>query len=416
METVINEAAKNAVVGTPKYVCLKEEMYREMEKSISLNRRTLVVHGTGLGKTPLVLRYLHNNPSARPLVLVPQRNAYDTWSKAEEVKARGGMVCTIQKFYTSYEDAIFNDVNLIVIDEAHHFKSSGAWGRAVNKFLEEHAAAKLLGVTAEFNRGDGSEVSNFFDGNLVRGLTIDEAISKGQIWPIRIVQCKCGLKEDKMNSADYINLFSQSENQEQLRDLVSMYKNSGKTKGIVYAPIQFFEQVIAILQPLYPNVKFRAISSHTSSSDQEEIKRWFADTDEGFIVNENMFKESSHFSGINTVFNFSKIRSQVAFHQMIGRLSVMTNKPDPHAVFFDVTNSEESLKYYKSKSGESKKKEEVKPEQVKTIKKPQKSEFVPTAVKIEARNKNLGQVLKEIKERIVKSIRRRRQSIARLFK
>lgn len=404
--------------GKTHYICLKEEMYEEMEASLAVFPRTLVVHDTGLGKTPLVLRYISSHAEVRPLILVPQRNAYDTWSRAKEVLSRGGKVCTIQKFYRAWQSAEYAGTNLVVLDEAHHYRKEGAWGAAVENFLAKHPQVKLLGITAEEKRGDGTKVDNFFDGNTVKGLSIDEAISREQVWPIRIVQCKCkveGVKEKELSSEEYIDLFERPQGKAQIRKLIAPYVRED-TKGIIYAPISCFDRIEKIMRQFYPNLTFRSISSYTDAAEQEEIKSWFAETDRGFLINENMFKESSHFDGINTVFNFSKIRSQVAFHQMIGRLSVMTNKPNPHAVFFDVTNSEESLKYYKSKSGESKKKEEVKPEQVKTIKKPQKSEFVPTAVKIEAKNKNLGQVLKEIKERIVKSIRRRRQNIARLFK
>lgn len=395
--------------GKTNYICLKEEMYEEMEASLALFPRTLVVHDTGLGKTPLVLRYISSHAEVRPLILVPQRNAYDTWSRAKEILSRGGKVCTIQKFYRDWQSAEYAGTNLVVLDEAHHYRKEGAWGAAVENFLTKHPQAKLLGVTAEEKRGDGTKVDNFFDGNTVKGLSIDEAISREQVWPIRIVQCKCsveGAKEKELSSEDYIDLFERPQGKAQIRKLIAPYLRED-TKGIIYAPISCFDRIEKIMRQFYPQLTFRSISSYTDTAEQEKIKSWFATTDRGFLINENMFKESSHFSGINTVFNFSKVRSQVAFHQMIGRLSVLTSKPNPNAVFFDMTNSQEALQYYaparaKSKSEPAEKEERVlRPQEKKQI----------TSVGFSAETKSLKRVFAEIRKRITEALKRRKKKL-----
>ena len=176
------------------YICLDENVYRNMCESIANNRKTLVVHGTGLGKTPLVLRYLAEHPEVKPLVLGSQNNVVDTWKNAAEVKNNDGLAISIGSFYSKPEKYI-GEFNLLVLDEAHHYRNLRAWGESVKKYLGLCPGVKLLGLTAEEKRSDGTLTSDFFDGNEVNGLTIDNAIENNQIWPISFIPFEYQMEE-----------------------------------------------------------------------------------------------------------------------------------------------------------------------------------------------------------------------------
>lgn len=334
------------------YICLNENVYRNMCESIANNRKTLVVHGTGLGKTPLVLRYLAEHPKVKPLVLGSQNNVVDTWKNAAEVKNNGGVAISIGGFYRNPEKYI-GDFNLLVLDEAHHYRNLRSWGESVKKYLELCPRVKLLGLTAEEKRSDGTLTSDFFDGNEVNGLTIDNAIENSQIWPISFIPFKYQMEEKeekKIGTGEFIDLYKIEENRRQLENIIKLHRNSTvPPKGIVYTDICYFNEVIKILKTIFPDVEFHSISSHDSSDKQIRTKEWFAKCTSGFIVNKQMLTESSHFKGINTVINFRTVRSITTLNQMIGRLSVLSKEPNPFPVFFDITNSSKFVHYFAQK-------------------------------------------------------------------
>ena len=334
------------------YICLDENVYQNMCESIANNRKTVVIHGTGLGKTPLVLRYLAEHPEVKPLVLGSQNNVVDTWKNAAEVKNNGGMAISIGSFYPKPEKYI-DEFNLLVLDEVHHYRNSRSWGESVKKYLEFCPQVKLLGLTAEEKRSDGTLTSDFFDGNEVNGLTIDKAIENNQIWPISFIpfEYPMGEVDNHTGTGEFVDLYKNEENRKQLENIIKLHRNlTVPPKGIVYTDIQYFNDVIEILKIIFPDVEFHSISSHDSANQQIRTKEWFAKCTSGFIVNQQMLTESSHFKGINTVINFRTTRSITILRQMIGRLSVLSKEPNPFPVFFDITNSSKFVHYFKPRN------------------------------------------------------------------
>ncbi len=74
------------------------------------------------------------------------------------------------------------DVQLVVADEAHRCKAA-----TVLATLERHASARLLGLTATGQRGDGSGLRAVGFDSLVVGPSIADLVQAGHLAPIRVI-------------------------------------------------------------------------------------------------------------------------------------------------------------------------------------------------------------------------------------
>lgn len=95
------------------------------------------------------------------------------------------------------------DVDLVVIDEAHHATAT-TW-RAV---LAAAPKAKLLGLTATPERSDGAALGDVF-GSLVLGPTIRQLVQLGHLVPTRVISPASKSKNLAMEPADAWSRYSE---------------------------------------------------------------------------------------------------------------------------------------------------------------------------------------------------------------
>jgi DNA repair protein RadD len=97
------------------------------------------------------------------------------WAHDPEAPIQVGMVQTmVARRYRPKAD-------LVVLDEAHHHVADD-WGRVASAYTE----ARMLGVTATPQRGDGKPLGNLFS-SLVVGPSVRELIDAGHLSPVTIV-------------------------------------------------------------------------------------------------------------------------------------------------------------------------------------------------------------------------------------
>jgi DNA repair protein RadD len=162
-------------------------------------RRVLLVAPTGAGKTVIFCAVAQGAlaKGKRVLVLVHRRELVRQtiakmhaagierigvvaagWSRDPEAPVQVGMVQTMIA-RDEYPDA-----HLLVADEAHHFPISGSaeWGQVPLHY----ASAKLLGVTATPERGDGAPLGDLFD-TLIEVTTTRALIAAGHLCPVEVI-------------------------------------------------------------------------------------------------------------------------------------------------------------------------------------------------------------------------------------
>lgn len=153
------------------------------------NRKTLAVAPCGAGKTQ-IFSYISKGvySSGKRVLIVAHRKhllhqiskTLKQWGVTHAVVAGGARgiprtnVVVASVFTVAARLKHWPAPDLIVGDEAHHFTPDSTWGKVVAAF----PSARVLGVTATPERGDGTGLGLMFD-NLVVGPTVRELIDMG---------------------------------------------------------------------------------------------------------------------------------------------------------------------------------------------------------------------------------------------
>jgi len=182
-------------------------------------RAVLFVSPTGSGKT-VVFCYIAQNARARGTrtwILVHREELLNQTSRALDMlgvphgliapgytpSGEGIQVASVNTLVRRVENGRVGDVDLIVIDEAHH-TTAGTWKR----ILQARPKARLLGVTATPARLDGQglgvHVGGVFDA-LVMGPSVRELIDDGYLCRPAVYAPPTGLdlSDVRMRGGDY---------------------------------------------------------------------------------------------------------------------------------------------------------------------------------------------------------------------
>jgi superfamily II DNA or RNA helicase len=178
------------------------EAVEGVERALADHRSTLLVLPTGTGKTVVFAELVRRvvTRGGRALVIAHReeliRQAVDKLSSFAGVQARVEMgderageglfrpavvVASIQTLARPQRRAQFpgDAFALVVVDEAHHAPSA-----SYREVLDHFASAKVLGVTATPDRGDGAAMRTVFE-SVAYVYEIRDAIEQGFLVPIR---------------------------------------------------------------------------------------------------------------------------------------------------------------------------------------------------------------------------------------
>jgi len=174
----------------------------------------LVDHATGAGKTVTgitdarrlggrTLWLIHT----RTLVAQTQKEFETFWPEVETGRYYGGahetdaynLVGSIQSVEDRLEQFAPTEFTYLVIDEAHH-----AAADTYRKVLEYFKPGFILGLTATSERADGEDLLELFR-NCAHRLTLQEAVERGELVPIRCVrvQTNVNLSKVRYNQVQY---------------------------------------------------------------------------------------------------------------------------------------------------------------------------------------------------------------------
>lgn len=347
-------------------------LYLQVERCLQDNNKALVVLGTGLGKTTTALQYLWKH-QCKGLVIGPNNLIKSGW------ECYGDWVdtTTYQSFANTYKDIDYSQYGLVILDEAHHIgydeesnRGAEIWSKGIRYILKHNI--KVLGLTATPDRNDGVKLGGTLFNNCVcEGMAVEDAIEKHIIHPFSYVTAIYDTDKlvqevkDKYYSEDEEckKLFGQLDlainNTITVRELFAKYMpKDTKRKGIVFIQeIADKEYALDIFKQLYPNMEFRAIDSKMNPEEVEANRKWFEETDEGYLMAVNMISEGAHYKGVNTLIMFRKTQSYLVYTQQLGRIITLMKDKNPNAIVFDLVNNVENIRYNDRKLNRHKKEE-----------------------------------------------------------
>ena len=296
------------------------QTYQDLETILSKSNKAMVVAATGAGKTSVALKYLEDH-SLHGLVVCPQVSICRQWDAASD---RVGTM-TYQAFCNRPD---VSNYDCYIFDEAHHTGAS-KWGAAV-KDLMASTTKPILGLTADPKRyldGGRDMGQELWDGNVVYGVDLDEAIQRG-ILPGGIFVCAlfdAGAELEKYRNVSVTDtlkgrLDTSLENCLSIKDILYKHMPAGKRKGIVFTDcIDRIQESVALIQAIYPFEPVSYIHSECSQKHNITTLMEFNKAEHGFIVTVDMLNEGYHTPDVNTIIMLRRTSSPNVFMQQLGR-------------------------------------------------------------------------------------------------
>lgn len=328
-------------------------LYPQVEDCLNNRNKALVVLGTGLGKTTTALQYIWKN-QCRALVIGPNKLIKSGWERY----AGWCDTITYQAFANKYDKINYDKYGLVVLDEAHHAgydeasgKGAEVWSRGINYLVEN--GIKLLGLTATPKRSDGIDICDtIFEGCVCEGKAVEDAIEEGIIHPFSYVTAIYNTDEiiEEYRDCENAELVGQLNlainNTPTMKEIFNKYMPKNKRKGIIFIQeIADKPYVIDIFKDIYPDIEYRAIDSLMDPEVVSANRKWFEETDEGYLLAINMISEGAHYKGVNTLIMFRRTNSYLVYTQQLGRIITLAKDEDPHAIVFDLVNNVDNVEY-----------------------------------------------------------------------
>lgn len=229
-----------------------------------------------------------------------------------------------------------NQVNLVVIDEAHH---TGA--KSYNELFKRFPRAFFLGATATPCRTDGQVLADFYN-KIVVGPSIKDLINDKKLAPVQILRPQheiegidqVSIKGNDYDEAELANFMNRPEIRAEL--VRSYLKYCYGKKGIVYAvDINHAIQICAD----YHNQGIEAtyiVSKDESNKESERIKRVrdFKNGEVKILVNVGIFTEGFDCPDADFVQLARPTKSIILYLQMVGR-ALRRSEKKKHATVLD---------------------------------------------------------------------------------
>lgn len=217
----------------------------------------------------------------------------------------------------------FKDIELVIVDEAHHVLRKNKWGKAVALFPN----AKGLFPTATPLRADGCGLGIHAEGIceiIVEGPTMRQLINEGNLSDYRIFAPKTDIDMSKINitSSGEFNLMKLREATHKSKivgDVVQSYKKFAIGKqGITFAVD--IESAIDIAKEFkLANISCEVISSKTPALLRAQIMKKFKDKHLLQLVNVDILGEGIDVPAVEVISFARPTNSYAVYAQQFGR-------------------------------------------------------------------------------------------------
>jgi superfamily II DNA or RNA helicase len=296
-------------------------------------KSVLVCVPTGGGKTTIAAEIVQRAVKKQSKVLfIAHREELITQAHAR--LAKFGILAGIMmgKYNDKYHDVIVGsvqtlvrrelpkDINLIIIDEAHHATSDG-----YVKIIQNYPNAYVIGLTATPERMDGKSLQNIFQ-ELVEVISINDLIKEGFLVESKTFAAKESvgqkeLKEIKTVNGDYNSgaLYEKFNKPTLYKGVVENYlKHSNNKKAIVFN-INCEHSRKTCEEFNNQGVKAMHLDADVDSKTRKQILDDFAANKFNVLCNVGILTEGYDLPAIETVILNRATKSVSLYFQMIGR-------------------------------------------------------------------------------------------------
>lgn len=329
--------------------------YQELCEMLEKHNKVAYVSATGTGKSYVVGKYIEEHGLVdKTLVLVPSKAIEYNWK------------CLLPELDVMTYQALARDkpwlkkTRLIVCDEMHHLGAC-KWGEALEKTISEYGGL-MIGLSAtpiRYLDNQRDMVSEIFDGIMVSGMELPEAISRGVLPSFDYVSALYDLPskipDDSKKNEITENLFHQLDVLSSRYSFQSILKKHLQNKvykvAVFVNRISELPKIMKMVQEIYPDAGHYIADSEMRASKIQEIFDLFRnDCRLSFLYTVDLLNEGIHINGVNVVIMFRKTKSPIIYLQQIGR-GLSTNGSGQRVKIFDFVANHINLKSYKRDKG-----------------------------------------------------------------
>jgi superfamily II DNA or RNA helicase len=312
----------------------QEECVLKIKDHFNKNNRQLIQIPTGGGKTFIFLSYISQYVKSS-LIVVPSRELLEQVEESsvdfiDNVYARKGntwkdadhyiVTAASLNFDTTIEYLISKNLDLIVIDEAHHSQSH-SYKAFIKRFSKACPDIKILGVTATPERHDQKSLLEIF-GKLTYEKNVAELIQEGHLCDAECFRIKTGQKFEnrKLSSGDFMPISLKELDNPSRNALVTKcyLENCINKKTIVFCVSVIHAQSLA---KTFQDLGYKAKSIHGGLEYpvRKAILKEFKDGTIDIITNCQLLTEGFDESSIEAMIIARPTKSKPLYCQMIGR-------------------------------------------------------------------------------------------------
>lgn len=318
--------------------------YEELCNKLESCQRVAYVSATGTGKTYVAGKYIEAHQLIkRTLILVPSNVIRRSWRKLFPSVA----IMSYQALLKRKPE--IDQYSLIVCDEMHHLGAE-KWGENFIQFISGFQG-KILGMTAtpiRFLDDCRNMIDELFNGNVVNGLNLPEAINKGILPSFDYITALYDLPSRRPKRTGHGGAMTERlhkqldvmENELTVQKILKKHMKPGKHRVAVFVPsieqCVTYEEVIA---ESYPNeIKVIAHSKMTKAEVEEAFQQFETADTTSFLFTIDLLNEGAHIRGVDTVIMFRKTESPNIFLQQLGRALTADSMAERVTVFDFVAN------------------------------------------------------------------------------
>ena len=317
-----------------------EIAYEKLCKAMKENKQVIYTSGVGTGKSFVMLKYIDEHyHDKKCLYITPLEVINDnltTYQGYDKVKDSIEHL-NMQQFTTAEKaGVIFDQYDLIIVDEAHHL-GSDIYGKIIQEAIRM-TNIPCLGLTATPVRSDGTDIRNEFPA-VVNGLSNFDAIRLG-LMPQFIYHI--GVLEDDLK--EYWQRLNKEEKERKttgiyiqdfwccrdvIKDIAEKYPRG---KYIVFSKnITCLRRDKKTIEYAFPNTPIREMHTDIVGGRDacQETLYWFNNTDRGILMTVDMALEGIHLKNVDGIILFRNVQSIPLFEQMLGRVCSIGKKISP---------------------------------------------------------------------------------------
>lgn len=321
-KTVLFSHLIKSVAGPSVAIAHRSELVTQIAMALAVNQ----VHHRIIGPTSLV----------KSIVATQMRDLGTSYYSPNASCAVAGVDTLIRR--TSELSSWLNQVQLWVIDEAHHVVQGNKWGKAVEMFPN----ARGLGVTATCCRSDGKGLGRHSDGvfdTIVEGPSMRDLIDMGWLTDYRIFAPPSDLDLSEVNvtkTGDYnpVTLKRAVRSSHIIGDVVEHYCRIAPGKlGITFATdVETAGDIAAQFNAA--GVAAEMVSAKTPEATRVEVVRRFRNREITQLVNVDLFGEGFDLPAIEVCSMARPTQSYGLYCQQFGR-ALRPMKDKDNAIIID---------------------------------------------------------------------------------